>query len=155
MLPLDELYERVADFWPASAAGATEAEKKQVLALVQDRMKTLTDLPVLIDYFFAEPTQDWTMVSGNKQLKKLTTDEIKQILAAAHDALETVDFTPEAIQNALNHLLETTGQKPGILFSLIRLAVSWAPFSPALNDTLAVLGRETSLRRIQAAIDSL
>lgn len=155
MLPLDELYERVADFWPASAAGATEAEKKQVLALVQDRMKTLTDLPVLIDYFFAEPTQDWTMVSGNKQLKKLTTDEIKQILAAAHDALETVDFTPEAIQNALNHLLETTGQKPGILFSLIRLAVSWAPFSPALNDTLAALGRETSLRRIQAAIDSL
>lgn len=155
MLPLDELYERVTDFWPASAAGASEADKKQVLALVQDRMKTLTDLPVLIDYFFAEPTQDWTMVSGNKQLKKLTTDEIRQILAAAHDTLETVDFTPEAIQNALNHLLETTGQKPGILFSLIRLAVSWAPFSPALNDTLAVLGRETSLRRIRAAIDSL
>lgn len=155
MLPLDELYERVADFWPTSAAGATEAEKKQVLALVQDRMKTLTDLPVLIDYFFAEPTQDWTMVSGNKQLKKLTTDETRQILAAAHDALETVDFTPEVIQNALNHLLETTGQKPGILFSLVRLAVSWAPFSPALNDTLAALGRETSLRRIQTAIDSL
>lgn len=155
MLPLDELYERVTDFWPASAAGASEADKKQVLALVQDRMKTLTDLPVLIDYFFAEPTQDWTMVSGNKQLKKLTTDEIRQILAAAHDTLETVDFTPEAIQNALNHLLETTGQKPGILFSLVRLAVSWAPFSPALNDTLATLGRETSLRRIQAAIDSL
>lgn len=155
MLSLDDLCERVADFWPASAAGASEADKKQVLALVQDRMKTLTDLPILTDYFFAEPTPDWAMMSGNKQLKKLTTDDIKQILTAAHDALETADFTPETVQNALNQLLDTTGQKPGILFSLIRLSVSWAPFSPALNDTLAALGRDTSLRRIQAAIDSL
>lgn len=154
-LSLDDLYERVGDFWPASAANASEESKKQVLALVQDRLKTLTDLSVLTSYFFETPTPNWEMVTENKQLKKLSTDEIRSLLASAKSALETVDFTPEAIQEALNQLLETTGQKPGILFSLIRLAISWAPFSPALNDTLAVIGKDTSLERIQTSIDSL
>lgn len=154
-LSLDDLYERVGDFWPASAANASEESKKQVLALVQDRLKTLADLPVLTSYFFETPTPNWEMVTENKQLKKLSTDEVRNLLASAKSALETAEFTPEAIQEALNQLLETTGQKPGILFSLIRLAVSWAPFSPALNDTLAVIGKDASLERIQTSIDSL
>jgi glutamyl-tRNA synthetase len=154
-LSFDDLYERVGDFWPTSAANASEESKKRVLALVQDRLKTLTDLSVLTSYFFETPTPNWEMVTENKQLKKLSTDEIRSLLASAKSALETVDFTPEAIQEALNQLLETTGQKPGILFSLIRLAISWAPFSPALNDTLAVIGKDASLERIQTSIDSL
>ena len=154
-LSLDDLYERVGGFWPASAANASEESKKQVLALVQDRLKTLTDLSVLTSYFFETPTPNWEMVTENKQLKKLSTDEIRSLLASAKVALETAEFTPQAIQEALNQLLETTGQKPGILFSLIRLAVSWAPFSPALNDTLAVIGKDASLERIQTSIDSL
>jgi len=154
-LSLDDLYDRVADFWPASANDATEAHKKQILALVQDRMKTLTDLAVLTDYFFAEPTPNWSMIEGNKQLAKLAPLEINDLLSEAIVILENdIDFTPESIQTKLNELLEITGQKPGILFSLIRLAVSWAPFSPALNDTLAVLGKETTLNRLRAATNA-
>ncbi len=151
-LPLDELAERVEPFWPAAAASASEAEKTQVLALVQDRLKTLADLPVLTSYFFDEPTPNWDMVTDNKQLAKLKQEEVHQLLQAAHDALKTSEFTPDALQATLNQLLETTGQKPGILFSLIRLAVSWAPFSPALNETLAVLGYERTLARLQRAL---
>lgn len=154
MLSIDDLYERVADFWPKSAANASEEHKKQILALVQDRLKTLADLPTITDYFFADPTPNWSMISDNKQLSKLTVDEIKSLLTTAKDALTASDFDPESIQDTLNTLLETTGQKPGILFSLIRLAVSWAPFSPVLNETLSVLGKETSLKRLQQAIQS-
>jgi len=154
-LSLDDLYERVVDFWPASAAKADEAAKKQVLALVQDRLKTLVDLPTLTSYFFEEPTPNWQMVTENKQLSKLSADEVRSLLEAAKTALSTSDFNADAIQETLNQLLETTGQKPGILFSLIRLSVSWAPFSPALNDTLATLGKDTTLSRIQTSLDSL
>lgn len=153
-LSLDDLYERVADFWPESANGADEAFKKQVLTLAQDRLKTLRDLPILTDYFFAEPTPDWPMIDDNKQLKKLSRDGQIALLAAAKTALETTDFTPEPIQNTLNQLLETTGQKPGILFSLIRFAITWAPFSPGLPETMATLGRTTTLQRLEAAIAS-
>jgi len=135
MLPIDELLNRAQDFWPESAKEVSEEHKKQVLALVQDRLKTLADLPILSDYFFKEPTVDLSMISSNKQLSKLSTEQIITLLGAAKDELSSAEFNAKAIQNCLNHLLETTGQKPGILFSLIRIAVSWAPFSPALNDT--------------------
>lgn len=149
-LPLDELYKRVEFFWPESAKKADEAFKRQVLALAQERLKTLRDLPSLTSYFFEEPTRDESLISENKQLKKLSSEEVAQLITAAHDALAAVeDWTPEAIQNALNTLLETTGQKPGVLFSLVRIYTTWAPFSPQLNDTLALLGKETSLSRLQ------
>lgn len=154
MLPIDELLNRAQDFWPESAKEVSEEHKKQVLALVQDRLKTLADLPILSDYFFKEPTVDLSMISSNKQLSKLSTEQIITLLGAAKDELSSAEFNAKAIQNCLNHLLETTGQKPGILFSLIRIAVSWAPFSPALNDTLAVLGKDVVIGRIQLAIDS-
>jgi len=147
-LSLDDLYNRVTDFWPAEAADSSEAFKKELLALVQDRLKTLADLPLLTSYFFADPIVDWSLIDGNKQLAKLGRDEVLSLLSQARNAFVDADFSPDAIQDTLNALLETTGQKPGILFSLIRLSVSWAPFSPALNDTLAVLGKETVLRRI-------
>lgn len=152
MLSLDDLYARVANFWPASAATASEDYKKKVLALVQDRLKTLTDLPMMTNYFFEEPTADWSLIDDNKQLKKLDKEEIRTLLATAQIQLETTEFTPDDLQDALNKLLETTGQKPGILFSLIRIATTWAPFSPQLNDTLALLGKKTVLERLRLAI---
>jgi glutamyl/glutaminyl-tRNA synthetase len=51
-------------------------------------------------------------------------------------------------------LLESSGQKPGILFSLIRIATTQAQSSPGLADTMAVLGKETSLRRVDAQLTS-
>jgi glutamyl/glutaminyl-tRNA synthetase len=154
-LSLDDLYTRVENFWPESAKDADEAHKKEVLTLVQDRLKTLADLPLLSSYFFAEPTPDWQMLSDNKQLKKLDQDQVRNLLKNTVAALEGSEFDAESIQQTLNTLLETTGQKPGILFSLIRLAISWAPFSPALNDTLAALGKDTVLLRLQKALDTL
>lgn len=154
LLSLDDLYVRVTDFWPASAKDADEIYKKQVLALVQDRLKTLKDLPIITDYFFQSPVPNWLMADDNKQLRKLNRQEQSELLSQTMKAIEQVkDFTADNIQSALNQLLITTGQKPGILFSLIRLAVSWAPFSPALNDTLATIGRGETLTRLQTAID--
>ncbi|MBC7564788.1 glutamate--tRNA ligase [Candidatus Saccharibacteria bacterium] len=155
LLSLDDLYGRVADFWPESANTASEELKKHVLELTQDRLKTLKDLAVLTDYFFKEPTADWTMIDTNKQLAKLPKEELKSLLQASHNALSVSEFTPESVQETLNQLLVTSGQKPGILFSLIRTVVSWAPFSPALDHTLSVLGKDVSLARISAAINDL
>lgn len=154
-LELADLYERVREFWPEEANGATNDFKMQILELVQDRLKTLRDLPALTSFFFTEPDIDMSLIESNKQLKKMSREEQINLLTTAHDALAEAEFTPETIQDTLNQLLETTGQKPGILFSLIRIATTWAPFSPQLNDTLAIFGREATLKRIQKAIDKL
>lgn len=154
-LSLDDLYERASAYWPQSAKTADESYKKQILGLVQDRLKTLAELPLLTRYFFEEPHVDLTLIDGNKQLKKLTRKEHCTLLQATRDALGESEFDAESVQTTLNRLLETTGQKPGILFSLIRIATTWAPFSPQLNDTLAILGRDTTLARVQTAISAL
>lgn len=155
-LSVDDLYNRVADFWPAAAQSADETVKKQVLALVQDRLKTLADLPLLTSYFFETPVPNLQMIHDNKQLSKLGNDEIRELLSAAKQAFESApSFDAESLQETLNTLLETTGQKPGILFSLIRLAVSWAPFSPALNETLATLGKQATIERLDTAVSQL
>ena len=150
-LSIDDLYDRVQSFWPDSADSADEDYKKQVLMLAQDRLKTLKDLPALTDYFFRTPDIDWTLVDENKQLKKMERSDIASLLQQAHDALAKTDWAADTIQETLNELLEKTGEKPGILFSLIRIATTWSPFSPQLNDTLALLGRDKTLERLQSA----
>lgn len=154
LLSLDSLYERVVDFWPESASTSTKEHKTAVLSLVQDRLKTLADLSVASNYFFETPTPNWSMADDNKQLRKLDQEERKNLLSQVLAALEQSDFDASSVQDTLNQLLEMTGQKPGILFSLVRLAVSWAPFSPALHDTIATLGKDETLTRISAAIET-
>ena len=154
LLSLDALYERVVDFWPESASTSTKEHKTAVLSLVQDRLKTLADLSVASNYFFETPTPNWSMADDNKQLRKLDQEERKNLLSQVLAALEQSDFDASSVQDTLNQLLEMTGQKPGILFSLVRLAVSWAPFSPALHDTIATLGKDETLTRISAAIET-
>jgi glutamyl-tRNA synthetase len=151
-LSLDELFHRVEFFWSESAKKSPESYRKQVLALAHDRLKTLKDLAGLTSYFFEEPTRNDSLITDNKQLNRLSSEDISYLLDTTRTEFEKLqEWTPQSIQASLNQLLEITGQKPGILFSLIRIATTWAPFSPQLNDTLALLGRETSLQRLQAA----
>ena len=155
-LTLDELFDRAEFFWSESAKKAYPSYKKEVLSLAQDRLKTLKDLPALTSYFFEEPTPNLTLITENNQLKKLSSEEIQQLLQTAEGELAKIsDWNADNIQETLNKLLEITGQKPGTLFSLIRVATTWAPFSPQLNDTLALLGQDKTLARIKSAISAI
>ena len=153
----DILYSKISpDFWPESAQNYPEEYRKKVLNIIYDRLKSLSDLKPYTSYFFTEPTVDAALIKGNKILKKLSEDELSGLLntASARLSAET-DWSAENLQDILNELLETTGRKPAELFSLIRLAVSFAPFSPALNLTLETLGRDRTLARLNLAARSI
>lgn len=153
--PLDELYDLVEDFWPASAKDHNEAYKKKVLGLVQERMKFFTELPELTSFFFEDLPVNPELISKNKQLKKLSKEELKTLLEKANKTLEESNFSLEDLAGRLNKLLEETAQKPAVLFSLIRIATTQAPASPGLAETLEVLGKETTLRRIASQLKAL
>ncbi len=158
-LDLDELFERVQNFWGPEGAKADEVRQKEILAVVQERLKTLADLPALSEYFFTTPIPDWTMVDDNKQLKKLSRDDQLALLSTARTELAglSVDNFKNAdkLQETLNQLLETTNSKPAILFGIIRYALTWAPFSPGLPETMVLLGRDETLSRLGAAVNSM
>lgn len=154
-LTLDDLYERVSGYWPDNAAAYNDTYKKQVLALVQERLKFFAELPLLSNFFFEDLPVNTGLISGNKQLKKLSQEDIKNLLTASNEQLEKSDFSQEDLTQRLNRLLGQTGQKPGVLFSLIRIATTQAPASPGLAETLSVLGKERSLHRINEQLNAL
>lgn len=155
-LPLDDLAAKVTDFWPPEANNFDDDYRTQVLALVQERLKYFSELPELTWFFFTDevPVKP-ELIETHKQLKKLSNGELKGLLEMAEDALKASDFSAEDLQQRLNKLLEETDQKPAVLFSLIRIAITQAPASPGLADTLHVLGKERSLQRIQTAYATL
>jgi glutamyl/glutaminyl-tRNA synthetase len=154
-LSLDELFEKVKDFWPPYASSFDNEYKKQVLGLVQERLKFFKELPELTSFFFKDLPVNAELWKNHKQLKKLSSEELKSLLEQSKDSLEQSDFSLEDLTKRLNDLLEQTNQKPAVLFSLVRIATTQAPASPGLADTLAVLGKERSLRRIDEMLTAL
>lgn len=150
------LYDRTIGFWPETATDASEDYKLQVLSIIYDRLKTLSDLKEMTTYFFSDPEIDLDMLENNKFLKKLSEAELEDLLKKSIAKLSNLsEWNENNLQNALNELLSETGRKPAELFSLIRIAVSFAPFSPALNLTLSTLGKDTSLARLNEVARSI
>jgi len=154
-LSVDDLYGRAKDFWPEEANNARSVYKKKVLALVQERLKYLAELPGLTRFFFVDLPTNMQLIEQNKYLREMDKDDLKVLLHAARTELESSDFSVEDLTAKLNGLLNLTHTRPGVLFSLIRIATTEAPASPALADTLAVLGKETSSRRIDTLLAKL
>ncbi|HSX17065.1 MAG TPA: glutamate--tRNA ligase [Patescibacteria group bacterium] len=154
-LSLDDLYARSKDFWPAEAATYDDDYKKRVLGLVQERLKFFAELPKLTDFFFTDLPVNPALWTEHKQLKKIEITEVKQLLEQGKAVIEASDFSVEDLTAKLNDLLEQTGQKPGILFSLLRIATTQAPASPGLADTLAVLGKDRTIARINTMLAAL
>lgn len=151
----DNLRAMARDYWPEEAAGASNEYKEQVLRLVQERLKKFSELPELTRFFFTDLPVDDSLITEHKQLKKIEKPELKKWLEMARASLEESDFSAEDLQMRLNGLLDMTGQKPAVLFSLIRIATTQAPASPALADTMAVLGKDITLRRINKHLAAL
>lgn len=154
-LSLDELYEQVRDFWSSEADQYDDAYKKQVLGLVQERLKYFAELPELTRFFFTDLPVNPNLISSHKQLKKLSEEDLKTYLDSVLAELEQSDFTLDDLTKRLNGLLYLTHTKPAVLFSLIRIATTQAPASPGLAETLTVLGKGRSLERLQHQVNNL
>lgn len=152
---IDAFHPRTLGFWPDNAENFDDDYKKRVLAIIYDRLKTLSDLRDMTGYFFHDPEIDTDMIVQNKFLKKSSIEDLSELLQTSANALGQSEWHADALQSTLNQLLESTGRKPAELFSLIRLSLSFAPFSPALPLTLEVLGKDTSLARLRNTITAL
>jgi glutamyl-tRNA synthetase len=59
------------------------------------------------------------------------------------------------LEEALTRVVEQLGRKPGQVFQPIRVAVVGTTISPGIFETLELLGREETLRRMDAALDDM
>lgn len=169
-LPLEDLYAKTVNtgmtvepnaapqagsYWPEAAADASVEYRMHVLELVQERLKYLAELPELTMFFFKDLPVNPELISSHKQLKKLEPIKIKDLLQQSRDSLVESDFSIDDLTQRLNGLLEATGQKPAVLFSLVRIATTQSPASPGLAETMHLLGKERSLQRIDKQLAAL
>ncbi len=118
--------------------------------IVQEKAQTLEEVWPLIRFLFGSPIED------EKAWRKVMKDEALPALEAAREAMAAADgFDSAAVESALVPLPERLGVKPGRVYQPIRVAISGGTVSPGIFESLAALGREDSLRRVDAAIERL
>ncbi|VXB28175.1 Glutamate--tRNA ligase [Arthrobacter sp. 8AJ] len=116
--------------------------------LIQERITLLGEAPEMLAFLFK--AEDAVDVADDA--RKGLPANLPEVLDAAIAALEPVaDWTAENIQAALKQaLVEDMGIKPRLAFGPVRTAVSGRRVSPPLFESMVILGKESSLRRLQA-----
>jgi len=142
-MPLDRYVEAVA----AHLGRSADERLRAACEIVQEKAQTLEEVWPLIRFLFEPPVED------EKAWRKTMKDEAPAALEASRVALAAADgFDAAGVEAALSPLPDRLGLKPGRVYQPIRVAISGGTVSPGIFESLAVLGREESLRRIDAAL---
>ena len=152
-LPVEDLAERLA---PCLRAAGYRFERDKLLAvtpLIQERIKTLNDAVAASDFFFLEDLRPYDTAELIPQ--KADASTTRDLLQRARHVLASAEFNHQALDAALRAGAASASVKAGQFFQPIRVAVCGRKAAPPLFETLEVLGRETSLRRIDGAIEKL
>lgn len=146
----------------------------QVCSLIQDRARTLAETPELADFFFTEevsfpPALIWVGM-GDKAMKRLAdagddmsevslpenAGDVRRWLEAAGKRLAALEaWEHDPLEQACRGLVEELDTNTRRLFGAMRVALTGRTAAPPLFVTMEALGREKTVRRIEAAVDLL
>ncbi|WP_142057914.1 glutamate--tRNA ligase [Pseudarthrobacter sp. B4EP4b] len=141
-------YLRAADLVGEILTDREEQILTEAAPLIQERITLLGEAPEMLAFLFK--ADDAIDVAADA-LKGLP-ENLTEVLDAAIAVLEPVeDWTPDNIQAALKQaLVEDLGLKPRLAFGPVRTAVSGRRISPPLFESMVILGKESSLRRLKS-----
>jgi glutamyl-tRNA synthetase len=139
-LSLDDLTARLEAFTGRSGL-------RPAVEIAAEKIQTLAEFWPLAGFIFEGPVDDpaarekWLDVDG------------RSALADAREALAQVEpFDVEHVDEALRGVAERRNAKPRDVFQPVRVALAGTPVSPGIFETIVVLGRDETLRRIDAAL---
>ena len=116
--------------------------------LASERVTRMTQIVPKVNFLFTEDV----FIDPEAAEKVLAKKGAETALAAVHDALASLDaWTPEVIESALRMLPEVLRMKPKQVFQVVRVAVSGSMVSLPLFESIALLGRERTRARLEAA----
>ncbi|MDD2857992.1 MAG: glutamate--tRNA ligase [Candidatus Nanopelagicales bacterium] len=155
-ITLDDLIGRIIPLLAAEGLVSTPptAEQQSVLhaavPLIQERLDTLTQAVGMLGFLLVG---DARFVLDDDDARAVLGEDADEALAAAVTALESLpEWTTDAIQSALRSaLVEGLGLKPKLAYGPVRVAITGRRVSPPLFESMEILGRETSLRRLRDA----
>jgi len=141
-LGTEELSRRLEEY--TGRAGLQDA-----VAISEEKIQTLAEFWPLVGFLFDGPADDPAAFQ-----KVIGSNGGLETLKAARDALARAEpFTVENIESALREVVERRGEKPGKVFQPVRVAIAGTTISPGIFESVALLGREETLARIDRALE--
>ena len=148
-MPVEDLAKALIPFAPVPDF----CKVLKIAPLIQERIKLLRDIREVADFFFAEELHPYPASELIPQ--KGTPELARKVLEEARGILQTAEFEHDALERALKSGAEKLKIKTGQMYLPVRVAVCGRKVAPPLFATLEVLGRETTLDRIDKAIGIL
>jgi glutamyl-tRNA synthetase len=148
-LPVAELVERVGSYLDLTAHAGSRDDPRfaRAVEISQEKIHTLADFWPLTGPLLDAPIDD------AKARERWLTDDGRTRLRAARKALADVaQFDESAIAPTLEGLVERLECKPREVYQPLRVALCGTTISPGIFESVALLGRDETLRRIDAAL---
>ncbi len=125
---------------------------RKIMPLVQERARTLAEVPELSDFFFADELE----YDAGTLLGKLDKAEAAKILKTSITAIKEVKgWEAASLEAVFRPLADELKLKTGVFFGLLRVAVTGKTATPPLFQTMEVLGKECCLKRLKVALNGI
>lgn len=115
----------------------------KIIPLVKERIKKLSDLKNYTGFFFETPKID----------SKLFGKEYKKHLNSTLNVLENLkEWNLEELNDSLMETVKKEGYKTGDFFMTLRIAITGSKFTPPINDSIIILGKEETIKRLKKLV---
>jgi len=122
---------------------------RQVMPLIQERAKTLAAVPQLANFFFLDEPQYSIELLLSHNLDATTAI---QAIVVTLQKLKTIEsWSAQSLEDTLRPLIVEVNLSTGEFFGLLRVAITGRTAAPPLFQTMAILGKEKSLKRLSIA----
>lgn len=123
----------------------------KVIPLVKERMVTLKDFESFAKFFFEDFTPNISDLVG-----KNDKDTVKQILEYALTQItKSPEFNSSQLETIFRAYVEKTQQKAGMVFMILRVAITGSTTTPPLFETMKALGKQTCTDRIKISLEKI
>jgi glutamyl-tRNA synthetase len=123
----------------------------KLVSMVRERATFVTDLWKESDFFFVAPES-----YDEKELKKRWDDRSAEMISSLRGLVASLQvFTPEEMEKDVREWVTANGYNTGNVFNMFRLLLVGACRGPRLFDIAEWLGREETLRRLDAGLIKL
>ena len=149
-LPVADLSAQLLPIVREAGFAITPEKMLTITPLIRERIKFLRDVLTAADFFFVDQLPPYDPAELIPQ--KGDAAMAQKVLAKAREVLAQTEFNHDALDQALRAAAQELGVKAGQMFQPIRVAACGRKNAPPLFETLAVLGKETTLKRVEQAL---
>ncbi len=115
----------------------------QITKLIKDRIAKISDLESIAGFFWEEKPVDKGLLGKNYK------NHIEDAVAVIENLPE---WNLEKLNDALMTNIKKKGYKTGDFFMDLRIAVTGSKFTPPINDSIIILGKEEAIKRLKTII---